>query len=201
MSGAFPTTIGFSAINFENVRPSLNNQSISGRRNTRQIGSQYFRFTCVMPTMDKDDAMDVFAFLQKQKGSFENFTIQLPFENRGADKSSTSVKVNGSHTASDGTIALDGFSTSTTAVLKAGDMIKFSGHTKVYMVQSDIDSNSSGEATVLIEPNLVTALSDNEVVSMNRPSLTVYLPNEDILLSSQTNNTFNITFDVREVIT
>ena len=46
----------------------------------------------------------------------------------------------------------------TTAVLKAGDLIKFNGHSKVYMVQSDIDSDGSGAATVSIEPSLLLLL-------------------------------------------
>ena len=60
-----------------------------------------------MPPLKQDDAMDIFAFLQK-KGGFETFTIQLPIQNRGADKSNSSVAVNGAHSAGDGTIALDG---------------------------------------------------------------------------------------------
>ena len=201
MSGSFPTSPGFSALNFQNVRPTLVNQSLSGRRAVRQIGSQYFMFTVSMPSMNQDNAMDIFAFLQKQKGSFESFQIKIPLQNRGAEKSSTAVKVVGSHSATDSTIALDGFSASTSGVLKAGDLIKFAGHTKVYMVQSDIDSDGSGAATVLIEPGIVTTLADNEVVTMNQPDITVYLTSEDIMYSVDRNSIFNISFDVREVIT
>tara|TARA_A100001388_G_scaffold272489_1_gene252869 strand:+ start:42 stop:647 length:606 start_codon:yes stop_codon:yes gene_type:complete len=201
MSGSFPTSPGFSALNFQNVRPTLVNQSLSGRRAVRQIGSQYFMFTVSMPPMNQDDAMNIFAFLQKQKGSFESFQIKIPLQNRGADKSSTAVKVVGSHSATDSTIALDGFTASTTGVLKAGDLIKFAGHTKVYMVQSDIDSDGSGAATVLIEPGIVTTLADNEVVTMNQPDITVYLTSEDIMYSVDRNSIFSISFDVREVIT
>tara|TARA_R100001460_G_scaffold73915_4_gene114841 strand:- start:594 stop:1199 length:606 start_codon:yes stop_codon:yes gene_type:complete len=201
MSGSFPTSPGFSALNFQNVRPTLVNQSLSGRRAVRQIGSQYFMFTVSMPPMNQDNAMDIFAFLQKQKGSFESFQIKIPLQNRGAEKSSTAVKVVGSHSATDSTIALDGFSASTSGVLKAGDLIKFAGHTKVYMVQSDIDSDGSGAATVLIEPGIVTTLADNEVVTMNQPDITVYLTSEDIMYSVDRNSIFNISFDVREVIT
>ena len=199
MSGAFPTSPKFRTLNFQNNRPTLMNQSISGRRAVRQIGSQYFTFSVSMPPLDQDDAMDVFAFLQKQKGGFETFTIQLPTQNRGADKTNTSVKVVGAHSAADGTISLDGFTASTSGVLKAGDLIKFS-HGKVYMVQSDINSDSGGAATVTIEPNLVETLADNEVVTMNQPSFTVYLPSEEILYATDPTGFYSISFDVREVI-
>jgi len=200
MSGAFPTSPKFRTLNFQNNRPTLMNQSISGRRAVRQIGSQYFTFSVSMPPLDQDDAMDVFAFLQKQKGGFETFTIQLPTQNRGADKTNTSVQTVGAHSAADGTISLDGFTASTSGVLKAGDLIKFNGHSKVYMIQADVDSDSGGAATVLIEPNLVETLADNEAVTMNQPSFTVYLPSEEILYATDPTGFYSISFDVREVI-
>jgi hypothetical protein len=199
MSGAFPTSPSFRTLNFQNNRPALINQSISGRRAVRQIGAQYFSFSVSMPPLNQSNAMDIFAFLQKQKGSFETFTIQLPTQNRGADKSNTSVKVVGAHNTTDNTISLDGFTASTTGVLKAGDLIKFS-HGKVYMVQSDINSDGSGAATVTIEPNLVETLADNEAVIMNQPSFTVYLPSGEILYATDPTGFYSISFDVREVI-
>jgi len=200
MSGAFPTSPKFRTLNFKNVRPALMNHSLSGKRVVRQIGSQYFIFTVQMPNLSNDDAMDIFAFLQKQKGSFETFTIQHPLDNRGAGKAETDILVNGVHAVSDSTIALDGFAASTTAVLKAGDLIKFN-HSKVYMVQSDVNSNSSGEVTVSIEPSIVAALADNEAVTVNKPSFTVYLTSEEIMYTTDVSGLFSIEFEVREVIT
>ena len=200
MSGAFPTSPSFRSLNFSNIRPSIVDHSLSGKRVVRQIGAQYFNFTVQMPPLNNDDAMDIFAFLQKQKGSFETFTIQHPVNNRGAGKSETDILVNGAHAVSDSTIALDGFSASQTGALKAGDLIKFN-HSKVYMVQSDIDSNSSGELTVSIEPNLVATLADNEAVTVNKPSFTVYLTSQEIMYTTDASGLYNIQFDVREVIT
>lgn len=67
MSGAFPTSPKFRSLDFRNVRPAIVDHSFSGKRVVRQIGSQYFIFTVQMPPLKNDDAMDVFAFLQKQK--------------------------------------------------------------------------------------------------------------------------------------
>ena len=47
--------------------------------------------------------------------------------------------------------------------LRAGDFIKFNGHTKVYMVVADVTS-SSGAATVTMN-TMTTALSDDEAVA------------------------------------
>jgi len=201
MSGAFPTTPKIQSLSFRNVRPVVMDHALSGKRVVRQIGGQYFSLSVSMPPMKVDDANSIFAFLQKQKGSFETFTIQHPIDNRGAGKSETDILVNGSHNAADSTIALDGFAASTTGVLKAGDLIKFANHTKVYMVQDDVDSNSSGEVTVSIEPGTVAALADNEAVTVNKPSFTVYLEQQDILYQLNNRGLYNIQFEVREVVT
>jgi hypothetical protein len=201
MSGQFPTDPNFRSLNFKDSRPTLLNQTLSGRKQVRQIGAQYFSFTVAMPPLQQEKAQEIFAFLQKQKGSFENFTIVAPLDNLGAGKSETDIQVVGAHTSGDASIALDGFTANQTGALKAGDLIKFANHSKVYMVQSDIDSNGSGALTVLISPNLVTALTDNVAVTVNKPSFTVYLENNEIVYSTDANGFYSISFDVREVIT
>ncbi len=201
MSGQFPTDPNFRSLNFQDNRPTLLNQTLSGKKQVRQIGSQYFSFTVQMPPLQQEKAQEVFAFLQKQKGSFEDFTIVAPLDNLGAGKAETDIQVVGAHTSGDASIVLDGFSASQTGALKAGDIIKFANHSKVYMVQSDIDSDGTGALTVLISPNLVASLADNEAVTVNKPSFTVYLENNEIMYSTDASGFYSISFDVREVIT
>ena len=201
MSGQFPTSPNFRSLNFKDNRPTLVNQTLSGKKQVRQIGSQYFSFTVQMPPLQQEKAQEVFAFLQKQKGSFEDFTIVAPLDNLGAGKSETDIQVVGAHTSGDASIALDGFTANQTGALKAGDLIKFANYSKVYMVQSDIDSDGSGALTVLISPNLVASLADNEAVTVNKPSFTVYLENNEIMYSTDASGFYSISFDVREVIT
>lgn len=201
MSGQFPTDPNFRSLNFKDNRPTLLNQTLSGKKQVRQIGAQYFSFTVAMPPLQQEKAQEIFAFLQKQKGSFEDFTIVAPLDNLGAGKSETDIQVVGAHTSGDASIVLDGFTANQTGALKAGDLIKFANHSKVYMVQSDINSDGSGTLTVLISPNLVASLSDNEAVTVNKPSFTVYLENNEIVYSTDANGFYSISFDVREVIT
>ncbi len=40
MAGAFPTGPNFKSINFQDNRPKLLNQTLSGKKSARQIGSQ-----------------------------------------------------------------------------------------------------------------------------------------------------------------
>ena len=109
--------------------------------------------------------------------------------------------VDGTFSAGDSSIDLDGFTANQSGALKAGDLIKFASHSKVYMVRDTADSLSAGEMTLTIEPNLVASLANNEAVTVNKPSFTVYLENNEIMYSTDASGFYSISFDVREVIT
>jgi len=198
MSGQFPTDPNFRSLVFTDNRPILLNQTLSGKKSARQIGAQYFSFTVQMPPLEQLKAQEIFAFLSKQKGGFENFTIAAPLNNKGTSKNETDILVNGATAAGASAVPMDGFS-HTNHALRAGDLIKFAGHTKVYMVQDEVTA-SGGGATVNIQPNLVAAVANNEAVTVNKPLFNVYLENDDIRYTTDISGFYNISFDVREVI-
>ena len=198
MSDIFPTNPNFQALDFKDNRPSLMNQTLSGKRQIRQIGGQYFTFTVSMPPMERVDGQAIYAFLQKQKGMINTFKIGYPLNNLGASKLETDIKVVGIQSAGDANIASDGFSQTANA-LRAGDLIKFANHTKVYMVTDDITA-SGGSASILISPPLVAAVADNEAITVNKPQFTVYLSTGEISYTTDATGFYNISFEVREVV-
>jgi hypothetical protein len=200
MSGAFPTTKNPTVFNFASNRPNSTTYTLSGKRSVKQFAAQYFSFSVQMPPMKQSDFQAFHAFLVKQKGSFDTFTFQYPLNNLGADKNNASVVVNGVHAIGDSTIAMDGFTVSTNDVFKAGDLIKFNGHNKVYMVTGDANSSAGGAATISIEPPLQAALANNEDIDTNQPSFTVALVQDDLLYATDASGFFSLSFDVREVL-
>ncbi len=200
MSGAFPTTKNPTVFNFASNRPNSTTYTLSGKRSVKQFAAQYFSFSVQMPPMQQSDFQAFHAFLVKQKGSFDTFTFQYPLNNLGADKNNASVVVNGVHAIGDSTIAMDGFTVSTNDVFKAGDLIKFNGHNKVYMVTGDANSSAGGAATISIEPPLQAALANNEDIDTNQPSFTVALVQDDLLYATDASGFFSLSFDVREVL-
>ena len=198
MSGQFPTDPNFRSLVFTDNRPILLNQTLSGKKSARQIGAQYFSFTVQMPPLEQLKAQEIFAFLSKQKGGFENFTIAAPLNNKGTSHNETDILVNGATSAGASAVPMDGFS-HTNHALRAGDLIKFAGHSKVYMVQDEVTA-SGGSATVNIQPNLVANVSDNEAVTTNKPLFNVYLTSDEIRYTTDISGFYNISFDVREVI-
>jgi len=200
MAGAFPTTTKPRVFNFASNRPNTTAYTLSGKRSVKQFAAQYFSFSVQMPPLQQSDFMSIYAFLTKQQGSFQTFTFEYPLDNQGADKGQTDILVNGAVALGSNSIAMDGFTNSTTGVLKAGDLIKFASDNKVYMVTADANSNGSGEATITIEPPLQVAASDNAAVTVNKPSFRVALMQDDLLYSTDAAGFFTLSFDVREVL-
>jgi hypothetical protein len=176
MAGAFPSSANFETLGLSSIQNTIISKSISGKKLSRQIDNQRFRFTIKIIVGKRSDIYgELMAFIMKQRSSKENFTISPPELKsiRGVESST----VNGSHTAGDTTIALDGFGADTANRFRAGDMITFAGQTKVYMVVEDVTS-SSNAATVTIEPPLRSALADDAVVTYNNINFTVHLTND-----------------------
>lgn len=202
MSGALPDTT-FSGIKISSEQKTLINNSISGKRFVRQIDGQKWRLQLSYPPQTRSDFADVMAFILKQRSSKESFTITLPSTFNAKGNETGSVLVNGVHAIGDTTIAMDGFSSDGSERFKAGDFIKFAGHNKLYMVVADVTS-SSNASTVTIEPPLTTALANNEGVTYDSVTITVYLASDlqeftanDL---SDSDLVFNYSFDVIEAI-
>ena len=197
MSGALPTSPEFNALSFQDEVNTLVSLSDSGRRFARQIDNQRWKFTCRYVNLSRAEFAPIFAFITKQRGSKETFTISPPNLKNALGSETTTISVNGAHTAGDNTIAIDGFNADAAGSLKAGDWISFAGHTKVYQVVSDV-TPSSNAATVTIEPPIIEALANNEVVTYDSVAFTVYLTSTVQSYSMGINNLYNYEFDVSE---
>tara|TARA_R100000231_G_scaffold49816_1_gene42361 strand:- start:2936 stop:3553 length:618 start_codon:yes stop_codon:yes gene_type:complete len=178
MAGAFPSSANFETLGLSSIQNTIISKSISGKKLSRQIDNQRFRFTIKIIVGKRSDIYgELMAFIMKQRSSKENFTISPPELKNIRGVESSTISVNGSHTAGDTTIALDGFGADTANRFRAGDMITFAGQTKVYMIVEDVTS-SSNAATVTIEPPLRSALADDAVVTYNNINFTVHLTND-----------------------
>jgi len=179
MSGAFPiSNAKFSTMGIRSIQNTIISKSDSGKKLARQIDSQRFGFTVQIITGNRSDIYgELMAFIVKQRSGKENFTI-IPPEIEDARGSETgTVLVNGVHAVGDTTIAMDAFAGDGAGRFKAGDLIKFASHSKVYMVVADVTSSSSA-ATVTIEPPLITALTDDSVDTYDNVPFTVYLTSD-----------------------
>ena len=176
MSGAFPiSSAKFESLGIKSIQNTIISKTVSGKKLARQIDNQRFSFTARIITAKRSDVYgELMAFIIKQRSGKENFTIIPPEVEDARGNVSGTVLVNGVHAVADTTITVDAM----TGTLKAGDFIIFAGHSKVYMVVADVTADGSNEATVTIEPPLITALANNEVVTYDNVAFTVHLTND-----------------------
>ena len=172
MSGAFPiSTAKFESLGIKSIQNTIISKTVSGKKLARQIDGQRWGFTARVITAKRSDVYgDLMAFIVKQRSGKENFTI-IPPEVEDA-RGTASGTPNGTASAGDTSITLGGSGSGT---LKAGDMIKFANHDKVYMVVADQSDISTG--TLTIEPPLTTAVSSSNITYDNVP-FTVHLTND-----------------------
>ena len=174
MSGTYPTSPEFRSIGFSSEQKTITSTTDSGKIFAVQVDGQRFKFSATYPPMRRSDFAPVLAFIMKQRSQKETFQIALPDLKNAKGNVSGTVLVNGSHTAGDTTITVDGM----IGTIKAGDFVKFGGDTKVYMVVADATANVSNEATLTIEPPLRDALSDNALVTYDGVEFTVRLTSD-----------------------
>jgi hypothetical protein len=172
MSGAFPiSTAKFESLGIKSIQNTIISKTVSGKKLARQIDGQRWGFTARVITAKRSDVYgELMAFIIKQRSGKENFTI-IPPEVEDARGTASGIP-HGTASAGDTSITLGGTGTGT---LKAGDMIKFANHDKVYMVVADQSDISTG--TLTIEPPLTTSVSSSNIQFDNVP-FTVHLTND-----------------------
>ena len=206
MSGAFPISSSkFETMNFKSIQNTIISKSDSGKRLARQVDGQRWGFTVSIITGTRSSVYgELMAFIVKQRSGKETFTIVPPEIEDARGSETGSVLVNGNQTAGDTTIAMDGFAGDGAGRFKAGDLIKFASHTKVYMVVSDVTS-SSNAATVTIEPPLVADIADDSGVTYDDVAITVYLTSDiqefgSVGADKDGNILYKFEFDVEEAL-
>ena len=204
MSGAFPiSNAKFETLGIKSIQSTIISKSISGKKLSRTIDSQRWAFTISIITSNRSTAYgELMAFIVKQRSGKENFTIIPPELEDARGNETGSVLVNGNQSAGDTTIAMDGFAGDGAGRFKAGDLIKFASHDKIYMVISDVTS-SSNAATVTIEPPLIADIANDSAVTYDNVPFTVHLTNDVqefgvVGTDKDGNSLYKYEFDVEE---
>ena len=174
MAGTYPTTPEFSSVGFSSEQKTITTTTDSGKMFAVQVDGQRFKFSASYPPMNRSEFAPVYAFIMKQRSQKETFQIALPDLKNAKGSISGTVLVNGSHSAGDTTIDVDGM----TGEIKAGDFVKFAGDTKVYMVVEDATGDVSDTATLTIEPPLRVDVLSGDTIFYDNVAFTVRLTND-----------------------
>jgi len=168
VSGNYPATIGIQSIEFQSRYYNVMSESVSGRTQSRHLGGHRFEFTANYTRMDRASFAAIQAFYMKQKGSVDTFQFVIPEISYQTGDATGTVLADGAASIGNTSIDVDGL----TGTLKAGDVIKFGGHNKVYMITDDVTA-VAGAATVEIQPPLIEAVANDEAVQYDAVPFTV----------------------------
>lgn len=177
MSGSCPTSPYPASITLRSRTRNLVNTALSGKRYSRSFGMQLWEIDAVYPPMTREQFDPIYAFALSQDGGYGTFTFSAHDRATPRGSAGGSPLVNGgSQTGT--SLVTDGWPHSTTGNLLPGDIITLGGSTKVYMVMSSVDSDSSGNATISLNTNLVSSPANNAVITISGVSFTVGLSTE-----------------------
>ena len=199
--GFFPEQPGFSAVNFKASTVTKATTTASGRSIRASNSTTLWQGTLAFPVMSQEEFRPIQAFVASCQGPLNEFDIVVPTvsTSQSPAASTATVAVNGNHSAGDFTIDVTTNKFSTT-VLKAGDIIRFANHTKVYMVTSDATTSVAGDVNLSIVPALVESLSDSESVTVNNTPIRMILSNDTQEFNYRTDNLVAYEIDVEEVL-
>ena len=184
---SYPTDPEFQSINFRSNTPTASNTSISGRKTVRSLGGQRWEFTANYDRLTKAEFSPVYAFLISQGGMLGEFSV-TPTEISSARGTASGTCTIGTTTNAGSSTVVVGL----TGSLLKGDLIKFSNHTKVYMVTED----RSGSGTLTIFPSLLQQVTTSDTVVYDDVPIQVRLANDiqEYSLSSNNQYTFEVDF-------
>lgn len=182
--GALPTVQGPASATLTSIQPTRVSVSHSLKRQARTSNAQRWAISFTWSPMRRSVFMQFYAFIVSQRGQADTFTCTLAGHTTPQGSWLGTPVVSGA-SQTGRSINLSGFTASQTGVAKAGDLFKFAGHTKVYMVTADANSNVSGLATLSIEPALVVSPGNAEAITSSNVPFTVALASDtaDMALS------------------
>ena len=167
-----------------------------------QFSGQRWEADVTLPAMAREDAEQWVSFLMKLYGQKGTFLLGDPLAStpRGSASSAAGTPVVNGASQTGGTLAIDGLPASATGYLKAGDYIQLgsAATAQFYKVLTDADSNSSGEATLQIWPNLRSSPSDGATVVVSNAKGVFRLSSNETSWSINRLSLYGITFGATE---
>ena len=192
MSGTLPVN-KINTVTITSNTPSYTSTTLSGRRQIRQIASQYWQIEAEFVPLSRREMGLLSGFISSQSNNFYDWDIYLPdisashgsaTQVAAANTGISNVMTVSSNTAAGSSsvpfdTALNSSLFSTLGVdanlgLVAGDFIRFSNHSKVYQLTSDIAFDANGAGTLSIFPALRTAVTTSTTVDWRLVAFRVF---------------------------
>jgi hypothetical protein len=177
--GTYPIAVGTflrpAKVLIESVSPSFVSTPHSLKQIRRSRGAHRWHLKITYGPCTKDEWNAVVAFLDEQQGQYGKFSIVVPGKEAPRGGVSGATQVNGAQAAGALSVNLKNLPLTINGVFKAGDLVKFAGHLKVYEITRDANSNGAGQAAVFINCPVLSAIADAEAVTYANVPMNVAL--------------------------
>jgi hypothetical protein len=166
-----------------------------------RYSGQFWEADITLPPMKRADAEYWISFLLKLNGPFGTFLMGDPNGATARGAATGTPLVNGAGQTGN-ELVTDGWTTSTTGILKAGDYIQLgTGATsRLYKVLDDVNSDGSGNATLTLWPDLRSAPADNAAITVSNTKTTFRLNSAQTSWDINEATIYGLTFGAREAL-
>ena len=175
---------GVRTVALESDDRTLYSETHGGQVRVRKTKGQRWRLTLAWPRMRYDQARPIFAQLAGLRGRYGTIDI-IPPGYQPLGSATGSPVVSGASQVG-GTLNTTGWSPNITGIMRAGDILRMA-HGKVYMVIADATSDSAGNATLQITPDLVSSPADQEAITVTDVAITCRQDADQVQVSQDGN--------------
>ena len=196
-----PTATGVITQNFSLTRAvAVTTSPFTFQTQVHQHQGEFWRTVISLPPMLRSNANIWLSFLLQLRGRRGTFKIGDQDAKTITGVATGTIRVNGASQTGN-QVALDGFANSTNNVFKAGDYIQIGSY--LYMVIEDVNSNSSGEANVKIEPALrssIETINDDTTVVYSNTTTLMRLDTNELGWQTDKVSKYGISFSASEAL-
>ena len=195
MSGTYPASPAFSAVDFKINTPTLVTQTNSGKSRRVGMGHSFYTFSVKYSNLTRSDTGPIIGFVAQQYGALESFQIVLPeiSTSKVGDQTTSTVTTSATVAAGVDQVSVTGV-TAGKNLLRAGDYFKFANHSKVYMCTVTWTSGNP----LYFSGSLVSAVPSGTQIIYNAVPFTVILENGVQEYSTGIGGITSLSLDMRE---
>jgi hypothetical protein len=199
---SLPTTAGIMRVRLvANDVVGVSQSPFTAVQQVYRYSGQFWEADITLPPMKRADAEYWISFLLKLNGPFGTFLMGDPNGATARGVATGTPRVNGGGQTGN-ELVTDGWTTSTTGILKAGDYIQLGAAStaRLYKVLDDVNSDGSGNATLTLWPDLRSAPGDDAVITVSNTKTNFRLNSAQTSWDINEATIYGLTFGAREAL-
>lgn len=188
-----------SSASMTKVNPTRVTTTLNGIEQRESSAGQYFVLTLEFNNLSQSEQRQIQGLFAETSGAVTSFDYQLP-DYMGDSTGAYAGGINMTSTYSAGVSTVLVNAGGSVIDLKAGDLVKFTGHDKVYMLTTNAYFDSGSNYVLKIDPPLKAAVTATTAVTHKNVTMKVRFASDNQEFSVDPNLYASFTLELREVI-